>query len=100
MLITFALADSRCVLIKARASATAENTAGGKPGEAQSGRDGCTVEGATGSGVRFATALAYEARAAVGLPFEPDAATTAHEPPLCHRADKSAASLTESVQPC
>ncbi|MCW3695923.1 NAD(P)/FAD-dependent oxidoreductase [Burkholderia cenocepacia] len=75
-------------------------TADRNPRVAPIGRDGCAVAGASGSGVRFAPALAYEALAAVGLPFEPDAATTAPEPPLCHRADKSAASLTESVQPC
>ncbi|WP_175820783.1 FAD-dependent oxidoreductase [Burkholderia sp. BCC0419] len=75
-------------------------TADRNPRVAPIGRHGCSVAGASGSGVRFAPALAYEALAAVGLPFEPDPATTAPEPLLGTRADLPAASLSESVQPC
>jgi len=41
------------------------------------GQNACAVGGASGSGVRFAPALAYEALAAVGLRIEPDAAVAA-----------------------
>ncbi|VWD10909.1 prephenate dehydrogenase [Burkholderia lata] len=64
------------------------------------GRNGCAVAGASGSGVRFAPALAYEALAAVGLPFAPDPDTTAPEPSLRERTDSPVASFTEPVQPC
>ncbi|RBB94927.1 FAD-binding oxidoreductase, partial [Pseudomonas sp. MWU12-2115] len=75
-------------------------TADRNPRVAPIGRNGCAVAGASGSGVRFAPALAYEALAAVGLPFEPDPTATAPAPSLRSRADAPAASFTEPVQPC
>ncbi|HIC7212679.1 NAD(P)/FAD-dependent oxidoreductase [Burkholderia stabilis] len=64
------------------------------------GRHGCSVAGASGSGVRFAPALAYEALAAVGLAFEPDPATTLPWPSAHDRAESPITPFTEPVQPC
>ncbi|MDW9248434.1 NAD(P)/FAD-dependent oxidoreductase [Burkholderia cepacia] len=75
-------------------------TADRNPRVAPFGRNGCSVAGASGSGVRFAPALAYEALAAVGLPFEPDPATTMPWPSAHDRAESPITHFTEPVHPC
>ncbi|MGS0894426.1 NAD(P)/FAD-dependent oxidoreductase [Burkholderia stagnalis] len=79
-------------------------TADRNPWIAPFGRNGCAVAGASGSGARFAPALAYEALTAVGLPFEPDPAMTAPAPdgmpPPRERADRPTSVFNDTVQPC